>query len=169
MKKLKLINSSRKAIVDDNVFSYLNQFKWKLNSNLETPVRSYVCCNNRNDKIKPFPEIARLDVYLHRLIFDKYAQSKFYVDHINGNTLDNRLCNLRFATNQQNQANSKISKNNKSGYKGVSWDKENKKWISQIMFNHKNIKLGRFTSRQQAHRVYCQAGERLFGGFFRKR
>lgn len=92
-----------------------------------------------------------------------------YVDHINGDTLDNRRCNLRYATNQQNQANSKLKSNNTSGYKGVTWDPVNKKWVAQIMFNRKNIKLGRFKNKLKAHQAYVSAGTRLFGEYFRKR
>ena len=148
-------------IVDDNLFDYLSTFRWNVSN-------GYAVTRNRRKK-KPFPKIKQLDIYMHRLVFDKYKNKIFYVDHINSNKLDNRMCNLRYATNQQNQANSKISSNNKSGYKGVSWDKVNKKWVAQVMLNHKNIKLGRFSKKEDAYLVYCNAGEKLFGNYFRKK
>jgi hypothetical protein len=56
-----------------------------------------------------------------------------YVDHINGNRLDNRKVNLRIATNQQNVFNKKP--HGKSKYKGVSFRNQDKKWYAQILFN----------------------------------
>jgi hypothetical protein len=64
------------------------------------------------------------------------------VDHINMDGLDNRRANLRICTHQENNLNKKISRNNTSGYKGVSWDKWHKKWRSYISVNGKMIRLG---------------------------
>src|SRR5437879_12879405 len=72
-------------------------------------------------------------VYAHRLAF--YLQTgrwPKYVDHINGNKLDNRWCNLREATMAQNKANEGLRSSNTSGWKGVSWHKKAKKWSAQI-------------------------------------
>ena len=65
-----------------------------------------------------------------------------YVDHINRNTRDNRKSNLRISTNQQNSFNCNLSKNNKSGYTGVSWDKSKQLWTAKIKVNYKDIYLG---------------------------
>lgn len=71
---------------------------------------------------------------LHRLIwlyvYGKSPESQ--IDHINGDPADNRLINLREATSSQNRSNSKIYSNNKSGTRGVFWDKEHSKWMVQI-------------------------------------
>jgi len=89
------------------------------------------------------------------------------LDHINGNRTDNRLVNLREATSSQNKMNVPIKRNNSSGYKGVSWCRERRKWKAQIQINGKNRMLGRFESPEEAHHVYCNQAKRLFGEFAR--
>ena len=65
-------------------------------------------------------------------------------DHIDGDTLNNQKRNLRVCTKSQNQHNRKISSNNKSGFKGVSYNKKNKKWQADIQCNGVKIYLGYF-------------------------
>jgi len=85
------------------------------------------------------------------------------LDHINGNPSDNRLCNLRAATSQQNVFNTKSRRN---GLKGASFRKRSNKWISQIKFNEKNKHLGYFDTEIEAHEAYCRAARELHGEFF---
>lgn len=66
------------------------------------------------------------------------------IDHINGNSFDNRLCNLRDVTHQENMKNMKRHSTNKSGISGVSWDKKNEKWRVNIYINNKCKNLGRY-------------------------
>jgi hypothetical protein len=54
-------------------------------------------------------------------------------DHVNGNTLDNRACNLRECTVSQNSQNKRAHRNNKSGVKGVSWSKQNQRWTAEVV------------------------------------
>lgn len=68
---------------------------------------------------------------------------------INRNTLDNRKCNLRKVTFQQNSYNTKIFKNNTSGYKGVY--RNGKKWIAKIRYNNKLIHIGSFATKEKAY------------------
>jgi hypothetical protein len=89
------------------------------------------------------------------------------VDHINGDTLDNRRVNLRLATHGQNQHNRGKYRNNKSGYKGVSWDKAAGKWRAQIKFNNKKYNLGRYHDPIEAALAYDAAAIRLHGAFAR--
>ena len=79
---------------------------------------------------------------MHRVIIN--APKDMQVDHINGNRLDNRRCNLRLATDGQNMGNSKIPRHNTSGFKGVSWDKRREQWEAYISKKDKKIHLGRF-------------------------
>lgn len=78
------------------------------------------------------------------------------VDHRNGNSLDNRMCNLRTCTAAQNQWNMKRPKNNTSGYKGVSYLKEERRWVARLSVNKKIIVIGRFYTRQRAYEAYCR-------------
>jgi hypothetical protein len=74
------------------------------------------------------------------------------LDHINRDKSDNRICNLRILTNQQNLFNT-----NKKGY---SWHNVANKWISQIGINNKSIYLGLFNTEEEARNAYLQAKEK---------
>ena len=81
----------------------------------------------------------------HRIIYhmmnDYSLRQDQQIDHKNGDGLDNRLDNLRVCTNQQNQQNRRVNKNNKTGHKGVFVDKGNQKYRAHIKHNGKNIWL----------------------------
>jgi hypothetical protein len=72
------------------------------------------------------------------------------VDHINGDTTDNRRKNLRVISNADNIRKGKVRTNNKSGYTGVRWEKKRKKWLATIRVNYKTIHLGRFILKKDA-------------------
>lgn len=96
----------------------------------------------------------------------KEKRRNIIVDHINGNPLDNRRQNLRRCTHAENIRNRKINnKNNKSGIRGVNWDKERKKWVAQLMFNRKHIFLGRFTNKEDASKAAIEGREKYYGEF----
>jgi len=133
------------AIVDDENFRELNKYKW--------------CYRTTSKDIKNGYAGRRLPktinggiILMHRQIMK--PKKGFYVDHINRNRLDNRKCNLRICTNQENSINSKISKKNTSGYKGVYWDKRRNKWIANITAFGKNIYLGSFKDKKDAAKRY---------------
>ena len=75
-----------------------------------------------------------------------------FVDHINNNSLDNRIENLRILTNQQNQWNTNA--------KGYCWCKRSNKWRPQIMVNGKIKYLGLFTEEADARNAYLEAKEK---------
>ena len=75
------------------------------------------------------------------------------IDHINGVTGDNRICNLRNVTHQQNQWN-------RSKAKGYCWNKQRNKWMAKIRFNGKNIHLGLYTTQAEARNAYVNAKEK---------
>jgi hypothetical protein len=89
------------------------------------------------------------------------------LDHINGVPGDDRWANLRLATRAQNGANSRRAVNNKSGFKGVSWHAQNRKWVATIMVNGRNKHLGYFDDRAAAHEAYTIAAREYFGEFAR--
>ena len=77
---------------------------------------------------------------IHRLIALHYIpnpENKSSVDHINRIKTDNRIENLRWVTHQENQQNTGISKNNKSGHKNISYDNQKKVWKFQKNINKK--------------------------------
>ena len=111
--------------------------------------------------------IAGRRCFLHRAAW-LYVTGEMprYIDHINGDRTDNRWVNLRNATAQQNGANARVGKNNKSGKKGAHLS-ERGVWIANIHVNHKTIYLGSFTNKDEAHEAYVQAANKHFGEFAR--
>ena len=104
-------------------------------------------------------------VMLHRLLLD--AQKGQQCDHINGNRVDCRRSNLRVCTHAENQRNSKKRPNSSSTYKGVSWDKNLKKWLACIRVNGKTIYIGVFISEVDAARAYNAAAVKYHKEFAR--
>lgn len=102
---------------------------------------------------------------MHRVILG--AKPGDIVDHRDGNGLDNRRANLRWATSAENTRNRAIFPTNTSGFKGVSWDDEHGLWRARITFDRRVIHLGRFSSREAAHDAYARAAKRLHGDFAR--
>lgn len=98
---------------------------------------------------------------LHRLIVG--AKKGDYVDHINGNTLDNRSINLRICTNGANLRNAKLRKGNPSGARGVGWDKVTQSWTAQIKVNYRRIWLGRHKTLKSAIQARKQAEIKYWG------
>lgn len=100
---------------------------------------------------------------MHRLIM--HCPKNKQVDHIDGNGLNNQKCNLRIVTQQQNGWNRGTSGKNRSGYKGVCWLKQNRKWLAKIVVNYDAKSLGYFNSKKDAARAYNIAAKKYFGEF----
>ena len=102
----------------------------------------------------------------HRLVF-LYMEGDIpsFVDHINGDKLDNRWSNLRPATIMSNACNVGKKSSNTSGYKGVYWDKRRQKWCSKINVESRNKHIGYFTTKEEAYRAYCKAAHKYHGDF----
>jgi len=102
--------------------------------------------------------------YMHRIIAKRMKLDlSNMIDHIDRNKLNNCRNNLRVATRQQNSANSRSRKNNKSGYKGICLNHDH--WRAQIRVNRKTICLGTFNSPEEAHEAYCKAAVEYYGEF----
>lgn len=87
------------------------------------------------------------------------------IDHINGNKKDNRISNLRTATNAQNAYNTKIRSNNTSGYKGVTLFKPTGKYAAKLRIPGKIINLGYFDTAKEAAEEYSKASKKYHGEF----
>ncbi len=87
------------------------------------------------------------------------------IDHINGKKADNRIVNLREATNAQNHCNRGAQKNSSTGVKGVYWFKPNRQWKAQIVVNGKSIVLGYFDDFKSAVRSRKDAEEEYQGSW----
>jgi len=84
-----------------------------------------------------------------------------HIDHINGDSYDNRLANLREATHAQNHQNVGIRATNTSGYVGVSWHKATQKWGATITHEGVQHHLGEFDKPEDAAAAYLDAKARL--------
>lgn len=101
----------------------------------------------------------RRQYYGHRLAwFMSYGRwPKHFIDHKNGQRDDNRLSNLRECSFSENSQNAALRKDNPSGLIGVGWDKSRRKWVARIRINGRNLHLGRFTCKHEAHAAYLTA------------
>lgn len=91
------------------------------------------------------------------------------VDHASGDGINNRRENLRFATNEQQGQNTKLRKDNATGYKGVKPSGSPfKKFRADIKVDGRRIHLGGFYTAYEAHLAYEEAAEKYFGKFRRK-
>lgn len=137
------------SIIDDDYFESISKTKWYLSTD------GYAC--------------NRLGKFMHNYIHKRTVG--MHTDHINGNKLDNRKKNLRTVTPSQNAVNSKIQKNNKSGYKGVSWKKrKNRKsgiWSSYIRVNGKYIFIGEFHKKTDAINAFRTSALKYHGEYYR--
>ena len=151
---MKQINLTRGkvALVDDEDFEWLNQWKWK--------------CSTFGYAVRLLPADEsgkRSNVFMHRLILG--TPSGLYTDHINQDKLDNRKANLRIATKSQNSANSKVRVSGKTAsFKGVSL-KQRGVFEAQIKTGGKYVYLGRFDTEEDAALAYNDAAKKAFGEF----
>jgi len=108
-------------------------------------------------------------VYMHRVILSRMLGRELlrneYVDHIHGNTLDNRRSEIRLSTPSQNNMNKHKQSNNTSGYKGVYLCKRSNKWRVSIWANGKRKAFGHFDNAADAYIAYCKEAANLHGEF----
>jgi len=124
---------------------------WKIKPNKNTPIGS----NVGNISFGYIETQIKYKRYrLHRLIFlymsGVYPADNVQVDHINHIRNDNRWCNLRLVTHQNNSKNMRLSLANTSGCCGVYWSKYHNRWKSRIKVNKKDLYLGVFKNKTDA-------------------
>jgi hypothetical protein len=139
------------AIVDDDR-NDLAQFHWYICSGRPYARRSYRLRGKGKTTVFMHREVARMPHSWDR---------KHLVDHINHNTLDNRACNLRVVTYSENNHNASVRKDNKSGYRGVTWDNKSNKWRASIRVDGTNHHIGFFANKHDAIMAREAAAARL--------
>ncbi|MFA5397501.1 MAG: AP2 domain-containing protein [Methanogenium sp.] len=145
---IKLYDSSNKereekAVIDKEDYAKIKEYRWCFFPG------GYVW-NNANK------------TFLHNVLMGSKN-----IDHINGDGLDNRKCNLRLANQSQNNMNKRLSKCNSSGFKGVHYDKQSGKWIVQIRKERKLAFKASVHSKEEAAKLYDKKVKELFGKFAR--
>jgi hypothetical protein len=155
MKEIQL-TKGKVALVDDEDFEYLNQFKWYA-SRAKNGFYVHRALKGINRK--------QIKTSIHRVIMK--AEKGIIIDHVDGNGLNNQKNNLRICTLGQNQMNRGAQLNNKSGFKGVHYfnNTTDKNWIAKISYNKKIIYLGSYSNPIDAARAYNEAAIKYHGEF----
>ena len=145
------------AIVDDADYEELSKYKWFAWRNQcgdFYAVRNFLLKNKKQYRI-----------YMHRQILRLGQGDSRQVDHLNRSTLNNCRSNIRICTHPQNTRNRKHLSNTSSQFKGVTWNKQIKKWGAQITINGKNKHLGYWNMEKVAALAYDMVAIREFGDF----
>jgi len=144
------------AIVDPEDYPRLAKHKWFL---AKSPTGSYAA---RWQRLKA--KNTRKRIWMHREII--HIPKHMVCDHINRNGLDNRKANLRPATVSQNLCNrTKTKAKTRSKYKGLEWDKTQRKWKARIQLNYRKIHIGSFDNEIDAAKAYDKKARELFKEF----
>lgn len=141
------------AVIDANDVPLVEGFNW------QAQLRKWGVYAVRSERGVP----KRGAILMHRVILGE--PKDLDVDHIDGNGLNNRKCNLRKATKSQNMHNQGVRRSNTSGFKGVSWRESRNKWVAQICLKGKVKYLGMFDTPEDAYSAYCDASQKLHGEF----
>jgi hypothetical protein len=153
MKKL-MIEPGAEVLVDDDVYEWARKYNWHFSKK-----------NHGRWYAKRYRRGIGDRAYLHREVMN-FPEGK-QVDHINGNTLDNRRENLRIADNFENARNRRIVVNNTSGVTGVRQLTGKDKWNAYVKVKGKRIHLGLFQTKEEAVAAR-QAGEEKYYSVFRR-
>jgi|HubBroStandDraft_5_1064220.scaffolds.fasta_scaffold173800_1 hypothetical protein len=145
------LTQGQNTIVDVEDFEFLSQWNWLARKKKSTG-RFHV---GRYEITKEGKRV----VAMHVVIMGGPA------DHKNRNGLDNRRENLRPCTAAQNSKNRSLHRNNKSGFKGVCWNKRRRKWTAMIGFNWDQKEIGCFKTKEAAALAYNEAAKRFHGEF----
>jgi len=151
-----LLTQGKFAIVDPEDYYRLAKFKWHL---AKSPTSSYAA---RWQRLQA--KNTRKKIWMHHQVI--HISKHLLCDHINHNGLDNRKANLRPATVSQNLCNRQKRKSKtRSKYKGLEWDKIQKKWKARIQLNNQRIYLGSFASEIDAAKAYDNTAKKYHREF----
>lgn len=151
MAKTIQLTQGKFAIVNDEDYAYLIQWKWLYSNGYAARRR------------KTINGIRGSWIYMHNVV--NPPKDGLENDHINRNPCDNRKENLRFCSHAENCRNQKKRQGTSSYFKGVSWFKDRKKWGSYISIDGKRKYLGFYINERDAAHVYDKAAKIYFKEF----
>ncbi len=148
-----VLSSGEKCLVDREDLERVNRYTWRLEHfNRKSYARCTMRTNGKNTKAR-----------LHRFILG--AKAGDVVDHINGDTLDNRKSNLRYCTLSESAKNRVKNKTSKNKYKGVRKEPNCSRWCAFISINSKKTYLGIFKTEEAAAKAYNIAAKNNYKQF----
>lgn len=156
MPKNILLTKGQIAVVDDEDFDWINQWKWFANENKTGYYAARWIRQGTKRKLQ----------YMHKLILG-IKDDGVCGDHKDGNKLNNVRDNLRIATHSENMRNVPVRHNTLTGYKGVKLDKRKGKYMACINVDGKRIFLGYFDYKVAASRAYDRAAIKYHKEFAR--
>ena len=145
------------ATVDDDDYDALMKQKWRAVASNHTFYA--LGSTSRKDS----PEYRQHALFMHRVV--NKTPEGFYTDHINGDGLDNRKCNLRTCSPQENNRNRRAKKGSKSKFKGIVWRPKIKRWEAKAVIDKKYYYLGSFVNEIDAANAYNEFVRNNFGEF----
>lgn len=152
MKKIKL-TQQKFALVDSEDFEFLSQFKW--------------CVSKYRKKYRAVTSLPRVNGKNPKILMHNLIMQRKFIDHIDGNPLNNQRKNLRPATHTQNACNRGVKVNNKCGLKGVYYSTEEsrkKRWVAEVKLGDVRWRR-RFLTKTEAYEWYKQKAKYLHKEF----
>jgi hypothetical protein len=150
------VNGIHSILIDDEDYDYVSKFNWCIYR-----------CTFKGKKARTFYAVAKVDgmaIRMHRLLLG-LSDPKILVDHKDHNGLNNQRDNLRIASAQQNQFNMRPFNSNKTGFKGVSYNKKDKRYAVFLMVSNKNTFFGNFKTPIEAAIKWNEMARQYHGEF----
>ena len=165
MKKLELTQKRLRELLDYDPKT--GKFRWRARNRLRHKVghvagfrqRSLSWCINIHGRCYRAHQLAWL--------YMKGEWGRPIIDHRDGNPLNNRWRNLRISSYSDNAANRSRLRNNRSGFKGVAFVPQRRKWRARITKGGRRYSLGNYETAEEAHAAYIAKARELFGEFAR--
>lgn len=146
------LSAGRFALVD-NDFAFLAQWRWQASSNSGSG-KPYA---RRTENI----DGRQCNIYMHRVVCEVPQGAQ--VDHINGDRLDNRRCNLRPCSAAENSRNSQFKPAGALGFRGV--ERQGNRFYARLLFEGRTVRAGAFATAEEAARAHDEAAKRFHGAF----
>lgn len=146
------------VLIDDEDWEKVRVYKWVINAPTKANRKYYA----QHDF---YVEGVHHVILMHRLIMGCVKGDGVYIDHIDGNTLNNHKSNLRFSSIAENTRNQQKHRDSMNPYKGIKYDKRDKLWVARIQYNKKRIYVGYSKDPVEAAKAYDRKAIELHGEF----